>query len=266
MIRLPALSLALAALVLAPFPAAAAPLETLEQVEACIRANRPEVSAVQTYELATVDRIGSRRESEGKIYWKKFENGLSKALVRVTGPADVRGTAALILENQEGDPDVYSFLPELGKVRRMSDRSVTGSFMGSDFSYEDLERIQGLSQDAERSLQPPGELDGRPVYVIHGVPGRGKNSEYSRVVTHVDQETCVALRAETYDDKGELEKTFVVRRDQIKKVGDRWIPHALRANDEQQGTHTELEIQNVEIDVDLPDRHFSVTALERSDR
>jgi outer membrane lipoprotein-sorting protein len=252
--------------VLTPLPAVAAPLETLEQVEDCIRANRPDVSLVQTYKLASVDRIGSKRESEGKIYWRKFENGLSKALVRVTGPTDVRGTAALILENEKGDPDVYSYLPALGKVRRMSERSVTGSFMGSDFSYEDLERIQGLAQDTQRSLQPPAELDGRPVYVIQGAPSRGGDSEYSRVRTQVDQETCVVLRAETYDGNGGLAKTFVVSPDQVRKVEGRWIPHALRATNEQKRTHTDLQIENVEIDVDLPERHFSVSALEREGR
>ncbi len=249
-----------------PTLAGAAPLQTLQEVEDCIAANRPEKSVQQSYEMKSTDRIGSTRTSEGNIYWKMFDDGLSKVLVEVTGPLDVRGTSALIMEREEGSPDIFSYLPALEKVRRVTERTVTGSFMGSDFSYEDIERLQGMGEDAERSLQPPSEIDGRPVYVIHAVPGRGGDSEYSRIETYVDQEMCVALRVLSFDPKNKLAKTFTAPRDQVQRVGGRWIPHALDAVSEQDQTHTTLRIRKVEIDGDIPRRYFSMTSLQRRGR
>jgi outer membrane lipoprotein-sorting protein len=246
-----------------PALAPAAPLETLEQVEECIKSNRPGSSAVQTYSLVSVDRIGSKKTSEGKILWKRSEDGLSKVVVRVTGPPDVRGTAALLIQRKEGDPDIFSYLPELQRVRRITQRAITGSFMGTDFSYEDLERIQGLSEDAERSLAPPQEVEGRPAYVIEGRPGRGSDSEYTRVVTFVDQETCVPLRVEAFEAKDRLAKVFTLPHDQVRQVSGRPIPHAIAVVDERDGTRTDLKIDEVELDVDISDREFSSAALER---
>ena len=119
-----------------------------------------------------------------------------------------------------------------------------------------------LAPEARRELQPSAELDGRPVYVIEAEPSRGEDSEYSRVLSYVDQELCVAIKVENFDDKDKLLKTFTAPRAEIRQIGGRSIPHLVNAVDEVKGTHTDLQIDDVKIDVDLPRKHFTTAALE----
>ena len=242
--------------------AEAARLETLDEVEACIRANRPEHSLVQQYSMVTVDRIGSKRTNKGEMYWKRFDGDLQMGLVRVKGPPDLRGSA-LLMVHREKETDLFSYLPELGRVRRVNQRSVSGQFLGSDFTYEDFERLQSFGRSAQSELLPPAEIEGRAAYVVSGKPAYGTNSEYSRVVSYIDQKTCVPVRTEAFDQRNRLLKTFSTPPDQISREGERWIPKHVLVVNEQSGTRTTLEIHKIELDVHIPDHQFSQGALIR---
>ncbi len=240
-----------------------ATLGTLEDVQACMDANQPEVSLVQEYAMASVDRVGSKRTSQGKSFWKRnADEPGSKALVRVTSPPDVRGTAVLLLHDGERT-DIFSYLPEIGRVRRVSERSVSGSFLGTDFSYEDFARIQGAAADASARLLPDDEVEGRPVYVIEGLPAHGDASEYSRLVSFVDQETCVPLRLEGYDRRERLLKVFTLPRERVAQQEGRWFPQHVLVVNEQTGTRTTLDIEDVELDARVPDPYFSQSNFYR---
>ena len=73
---------------------------------------------------------------------------------------------------------------------------------------------------------------------------------------------CVAIKVENFDDKDKLLKTFTAPRAEIRQIGGRSIPHLVNAVDEVNGTHTDLQIDDVKIDVDLPRKHFTTAALE----
>jgi outer membrane lipoprotein-sorting protein len=231
---------------------------------ACAQANLPRHTSVQTVDLVSRDRLGSERHSKAKIYWKRFEDGLSRVLVFVSEPTNVRGTALLILETG-GDPSIFSYLPELRKVRRIHARSVSGSFLGSDFSYEDIERLQGLAEDADLRRLEDTTIAGRPVYVLEGRPKRA-GSSYARIVSYVDRETCVPLRTDAYDESDGLVRRFETSPERVVRRGDAWVPLEISATSPDASTRSELRIDAIELDVELPDRLFSEHSLERPPR
>ena len=63
---------------------------TLDEVQACMRANLPESTSVQSIAFVTRDRIGAESTSKATLYWKRFDNDLSKVMVRFTAPPDLR--------------------------------------------------------------------------------------------------------------------------------------------------------------------------------
>ena len=65
--------------------------------------------------------------------------GLGRSLVRVLAPSEVAGTAFLFVEKKGGDDEQYMYLPSLRVVRRIVGEQKRASFMGSDFTYADLE-------------------------------------------------------------------------------------------------------------------------------
>ena len=71
-------------------------------------------------------------------YSKKDARGNKRIIIVFQEPASVRGSRFLTIENQGKDNDQWIYLPSLGKVRRLAASEGAGSFMGTDFSYDDI--------------------------------------------------------------------------------------------------------------------------------
>jgi hypothetical protein len=236
---------------------------TLDEVLACTQKNAPKTALVQTVELVIVDRAGGERKHEAKLMAKRFESGLGRVLVRVEEPADVRGTAFLLIQVDQGRSDMYLYLPELKKVRRITSRTLRGKFLGSDFAYEDLERLLASSRQADVTLAPDAEKDGRKVWTVEATPRPDAGSAYTRIVSSIDQETCVPLEIAFYA-KGEApSKVLSVDPARITKEGDIHVPRLVRMRDVDAGTESRLVTHAIEVDPELKDVLFSHGALEK---
>jgi outer membrane lipoprotein-sorting protein len=233
---------------------------TVEEIQECLRANAPSDSSIQTITMRAVDRMGTQTDSRAKIYWRSYGDG-NKVLLRIEEPATRRGSALLMVE--KGDrSDMWMYLPELRKTKRITQHSIQGSMFGTDLSYEDFERLQGLGEDADPKRLPDGELDGRATHAIEITPARGEESSYERIVAQVEQERCLPVRLELFETGGRLRKVMSFPSDQIKptKKGD--FPHLIRVEDRIDGTHTEIIIEQLEFDAKIPESYFSQSKLE----
>jgi outer membrane lipoprotein-sorting protein len=236
----------------------------VDEVRDCLEANLPERSSQQSVTFVAYDRTGSSTVSKAEILWRKFDEG-SRAVLRFSEPADLRGSALLLIEKDDS-ADMFMYLPELRKVRRVNKRSVSGSVLGTDFSYEDFERLQGMASDTELERREDDDLDGRPVFVVEARPARGDDSEYEKVVSYVDRETCVPLRTEMYEKQERLSKVLVTSRDRIEHHASSWVPRWVRMDDLVDGTYTELTIDSIELEKEIPEAAFSERALQRAGR
>ncbi len=230
-----------------------------DEIVDCVRANQPELSAEQEITLRVVDRLGEDRKLDAKVYWQRFGEG-SKALIRFSAPPDLRGSALLMVERNDRS-DMFMYLPELQKVRRVNNRSVAGAMFGTDFSYEDFERYQGLSDDGDLQRLDDAEVEGRPVYVLESKPVRDESSAYERVVSFVDQERCVPLRTELYEAGDRLRKVMEMPTEKQTREASSWVPRLVVMKDVLDETHTELVVQQIQLDEKLPRKLFSERAL-----
>jgi len=261
----PAAVASLTALVLlaAGMPAAAASVAGqmgVDEIADCVKANRPRLSVEQTVTMRTVDRAGSARVSNATIYWQKFGEN-SRALIRFSAPEDLRGSALLLIQKGER-ADLFMYLPELRKVRRVTKRSVAGSMFGTDFSYEDFERFQGLGMDSQLHRLPDVEIEGRKVFVLEGRPSRGETSAYERIVSFVDQERCLPIHTDFYEEGGRLRKVMLMPSEKITREAESWVPRLVLVKDLVNKTRTELLVDQVELDKKLPRKIFSASELE----
>ena len=111
---------------LAALPAAtpAAADAALEEVQACMERNTPKRTSTQTLRFRSVDRLGGETQIRAMSYGKLFEDGLRKLVTRFSEPADVRGSALLIEQKEEGN-EMFLYTPELRRTRRISARAAT---------------------------------------------------------------------------------------------------------------------------------------------
>ena len=86
------------------------------------------------------DKQGATSELSFSARSRRYSPPFSKTLVRFTAPADIAGAGFLQIQNREGDDERFLFLPELKRSRRISGNLRGSSFMGTDFSFADLDR------------------------------------------------------------------------------------------------------------------------------
>ncbi len=231
-------------------------LETADEIQACVRDNFPDDSSIQTVLFKSRDRTGAVRDSRATIYWRKFPDGLAKVMIRVSDPPKQRGVGILLLEKEDGT-DRFLYLPALRKVRRISRTGSSGSLLGTDFTYEDLERIQGLRSDLEWRRLDDSSVGETSVYVLESSAAPGAAGEIARVVSSFDKATCVLLQSEFYERGGHLRKVLHVNADKIESQGDQRIPRAMRMEDLLEESSTDLVVEAIELGADIPDRRFS---------
>jgi hypothetical protein len=254
-----ALSLALAL-------AAGADTRSPEEIAACVAANLPARSSVQTVSFQARDRTGALVESRARVYWQRSEDGLSRAMVRFSAPNDLRGAGLLFVQKASGQNDMLMYLPELGKVRRVTGRMVSGSAFGTDFSYEELERVLGIARQTATQRLPDARLDGRAVYALETRPGPGDGSAFERVVTLIAQENCVPLRMEFYEPPDRLRKELSTDPDSISKEGELYVPRRWLMRDLRDETQTVLAVEEIEVGAEIPRKMFSTRELEAGAR
>ncbi len=231
--------------------------EVLE-VKECAERNFPQRSARQKLVLERSVKGAEPRRLEASLLWKRAEDGLARLRVTVEAPETERGTAFLLIE-REGEDDMFSYLPEYRRVRRITSRAITGSFLGTDLSYEDFQEIQGLAEHARVERLPDASIGGRAVYVLLGTAAPEARSSYERVRSFFDRESCVLLRAEL-SGKG-VDREVEVAWSDVEHVGERWIPKHLVVRDREKESETRLSILETEWDIELPDRLFTESEL-----
>lgn len=176
-------------------------------------------------------------------------------------PRDVKGTAFLTFTHKEGDDDQWLYLPALKRVKRISSRNKSGSFMGSEFAYEDF-----ASQEIEKYTYKwvrDEELDGRECFVVESVPVDKKNSGYTSLLNWIDKTEYRMRKVEFYDRKNALLKTLNVAG--YKKYLDRfWRPDKMSMVNHQTGKSTELLFTKYAFRNGLTDRDFDRNSLARA--
>jgi hypothetical protein len=240
----------------------AAAERSIEEIQACAHKNLPERSARQEVSFVIRDATGAEESIEAELFWKRGPDGRSRVLIRVGAPPDLRGAAFLLIE-REGDSDLFTYLPALQKVRRISGRAISGSLFGSDFSYEDVERLQSLALETKVERQPDVEVAGRNTHVLSALLPPDPASTYTRVVSYVDAQTCVALRTELLNKDGMVNKELIIEADDVKPEGTRFVPREVLARDRDKGSETRLRIEKIEYDVPLSEKFFSEAALAK---
>ena len=232
------------------------------QVRACAEKGLPEFSLSQMQDVDVVGKTGFVRKSTREVFWKRFENERSKAVVRVVAPQQEVGVAVLYLETERVHANWYMYQKEFKRPRRVTGSGISGSVLGTDFSYEDFEHIEEIIYTGEVTRMPDVEIDGHMFYVIERKP-ENKSSQYSLVKGFIDQVLCVPMRTEFYDHSKQLKKALIVNRLEVKRKKDRWVPHETTMFDYSRKTHTVFTNYDIKIDIELHNSMFTPQFLKR---
>ena len=187
-----------------------------------------------------------------------------RLLIRFTYPNDIRGTGFLVWEHPQSDDERFLYLPSLGRVRRIAGTETQESFVGSDFTYEDLggrefDDYTYALLDENASWSAPG-AGTRGAWRLESRRKIG-SVQFPRVVSLVLKDTFVVVQADIHNKRNEKQKVYTVRRlEQIKGV---WTVMDAEMTNSLEKSRTELTIEAADYNVGLKEADFSRRELER---
>lgn len=239
--------------------------ESGEAIMAEARLRHEFSTEVLEFRLQTISRTGEsvardivslvRRESSGRLSY----------LLHFLSPEAVAGTALLFREEADGDVSQWLHLPALGETRRITGEAAQASFLGSDFTYEDLQKESVA--DYEYTLAGESRFGGRPVFRIVArpdAPGRKRFTGYARRLLLLDQETLDVLRIEFFTADNRHEKDLVAEDYDSPDIDGHslWPRRAVMSN-LRQDTTTVLTLRRSRLNLDLPAAWFTPESFSR---
>lgn len=209
-------------------------------------------------QMILVDASQNESVREITSYAKERENG-DYSMIEFKKPLDVKGVKFLTHEKINANNDQWLYLPALKRVKRINSSNKSGSFMGSEFSYEDISSREpskyNYSKEAKEDV-----LDGVKVYVYERYP-KDKKSGYSKQILWVDKDKFITLKSDFYDRKKELLKTGTYK--WKGKIGDTFRVSEITMQNVQNKKSTILRYIDDKIHLDLDDSLFTKRMLAR---
>lgn len=218
----------------------------------------------QRLKLRIVDGRNIERRRELIMRTLKGPDGEDKTTTVFLTPPEVRGTAFLQFAHQDRDAEQWLFLPALGRIRQIAAQSKNESFMGTDFSYRDLELLTDVfewtEEEAPARLVGTEQIDGVDAAVIELTPKK-KDVGYQKIRLAMTKADLVIRRMEFFGSSEAPKKQL--RLDDIRSLGA--IPTAFRLEmmQPQAGSKTEVDVVDVRYDQKLSEDLFTTRALER---
>jgi hypothetical protein len=213
---------------------------------------------VSTMEMVLINAHGDRTTRKLTARGIETAGDGDRSRIEFQWPADVKGTRMLTWTHRQADDDQWLFLPAVNRVKRISSNNKSGSFMGSEFAYEDLG-----SQEVDKykyKFLADELVAGRPTWKIERIPVDPR-SGYSRQITWTDQEYMNAIKVEYYDRKGELLKTATFSG--YAKLGKWWRPGKIVMVNHQTKKESQLTWSARKLEVSLAENEFQSDGLDR---
>jgi hypothetical protein len=227
-------------------------------------------SSVSDITLVLIDRRERQRIRNLKLYSKNYGED-TKTLSLFESPADIRGTAYLNFDWNDSlrDDDSWLYLPALQRVKRLASSDTSDSFLGSDFTYAD---INGFEIDwYDYSFVNESEMiGGEDCWVIEMIAksefkDRAEEATgYSKMQSWVSKEKFIQLRGQFWELRGNRIKFFTAS--EVELVEDIWTVKRLQAittrNDRQEHASI-LQIKSIDYNVDVADELLTTQAMQR---
>jgi len=251
-------TMALAAALALTAPAAArAQMPAAEIVKRSLAAFYAEGKDMQTrVSMSLVNAQGGERKRDLTLLRKNMPAaGEQRYYMYFHAPPDVKGTTFLVWKYPAKDDDRWIYIPSIKLVRRIAASDKRSSFVGSDFTYEDVSGRD--ASDENHTLLREESLGGRPCYVIESQPVA--SADYAKRVSWIDKERWLPLKEEYTDSRGRMIRVFTA--DKVEQIAGHWTVTQRTMKNLTAGQHTVVLFQDTVYDQGLGDNIFTERAL-----
>jgi len=213
---------------------------------------------------------GKASQGEFEMYIKRWDRTLrmkfwerypDKSLVKIVGPAEDAGKGSLKLGE-----DLWSYDPNIDQVQKIPPSLMLDSWMGSDFSNDDVSRSSSIKLDYDVAAPEAGKIGEVVTWRVTLVPKPDSPVVWEKEVVEVAQDDYRPLRQEYYDEKGKLARVMIFEDFRPMTIDGeaRLYPHLWRMeNMQEKGRYTEMRVKKMEFKDKMSKKRFSIRALKK---
>lgn len=188
---------------------------------------------------------------------RSWTKGQDLSLVLVTAPAKERGSASLRRYRE-----MWNWIPGIERIIKIAPSMLGQSWMGSDFTNDDLINQSSIVVDYRHRLLGEAPIENQPCWIINAVAREEAPVVWSRVKLWIGKESFLQRRVEFYDEFDELVNTLTTSK--IKTLGGRQIATLMEmAPADKPGQLTRIETHQAEFDFAIGEEFFSQSQMKR---
>ena len=205
---------------------------------------------------ATMTMTVKTQRYERAMTMEAWSRGKDYSLVVIRDPVKDRGIATLKVKE-----NIWNYLPKINRVTKVPSSMMSGSWMGSHFTNDDLVKESTFEDDYVTSISFEGERDGLLIYELTFIPRPDAPVVWGKVVMMIEQATLAPLKALYYDEEGLLVRTMIM--DQPQQIDGRTIPMRMSLQPEDKPNEsTVIVYEQIAFGVPLEPSYFSLQNLK----
>ncbi len=193
------------------------------------------------------------REIEMKV-WSK---GTEYYMIYITAPAREEGQVFL-----KRDEDMWNYMPNINRMIKIPPSMMMQSWMGSDFTNNDLVKVSSMVEDYEHKITGEEKIEGFKCWIIEFIPKPQAAVVWGKIEMWISKEEMYELKALYYDEAGKLVNKEFMR--DVKQMGDRKLPsHMEMIPVDKEGQKTVMDFIDMEFNVEINEDFFSIQNMKR---
>lgn len=212
--------------------------------------------------MSLISKNGGKRARQLEQFTMTDKEDNRSSLIKFLSPANIKGTGFLSIENSGRDDDQWLYLPAFNKTRRISPANESDYFVGTDFTFEDLNRED--LEDYAYSFLPDAEVDGIACYHILALPAsekKIKESGYSKRELLIRKDDFVLAAATFYNKSGEKQKIYSAGN--IQEIDGKRRAFRMEMNNLKNSHKTILVFDEIRLNQGIDEETFTERHLKR---
>ena len=191
------------------------------------------------------------------VSMKGWTLGQKYSMILITAPAKEKGQVFL-----KRDKEMWNWVPSIDRMIKIPPSMMSQSWMGSDFTNDDLVKESSVIVDYNHSFIGEETIDGRDCYKIKLLPKADAAVVWGKIILWITKKDYLELKVEFYDEDGYLMNTQYLS--DIKSMGGRTLPthwEMVPANEE--GKKTVIVLEKADFKTPVPESFFSQQNMKR---
>lgn len=176
-------------------------------------------------------------------------------------PHDVSRLTFMVHKMPDATDNRWLYVPSVDLVKRISADDKSSSFVGSDFTYED---VSGRHWNEDNhSIIGEDNVNGRDVYVVESIPKNG-SEDFARKVSYIDKESYLSMKEEYYDKKDELVRVFTAVK--VEEIEGIMTPTVRKMENVKKNQYTTVEFSSIDYNIGVEENIFTERFLKNPPR